>query len=98
VNTQKKIKTASFNTSFPALQGASVAPVIAATKNKYFYIAGIMVANQETHLMPAQVVEIVDGNNYIEETKYFLPMGKAINSIIVTQVVEGLGVKIEYVE
>ena len=71
--------------------------MIAATKNKNFFIAGIMVANQETHLMPAQVVEIVDGNNYVEETKYFLPMAKAINSTIVTQVVEGLEVEIEYV-
>jgi len=67
----EKVKTPCFNTSFPALQGASGAPVIAKTKNKNFYIASMIVANQETHLLPAQIVEIVDGNNYIEKTSYF---------------------------
>lgn len=94
----EKVKTPCFNTSFPALQGASGAPVIATSKNKNFYIAGMIVANQETHLMPAQVVEIVDGNDYIEETKYFLPMGKGINSSLIIQAIKGLGVEIEYVE
>lgn len=94
----EKIKTPCFNTSFPALQGASGAPVIAHTKNKNFYVAGMLVANQETHLLPAQVVKIVDGENYVEETSYYLPMGKGINSLLITQVIEGLGVKIEYVE
>lgn len=94
----EKVKTPCFNTSFPALQGASGAPVIAHTKNKNFYIAGMIVANQETHLLPAQVVEIVDGENYIEETRYYLPMGKGINASLITQVIEGLGVEIEYVE
>ena len=94
----EKVKTPCFNTSFPALQGASGAPVIANTKNKNFYIAGMIVANQETHLLPAQIVEIVDGENYIEETRYFLPMGKGVNSSLITQAIEGLGIEIQYVE
>lgn len=94
----EKIKTPSFNTSFPALQGASGAPVLSATKNKNFYIAGIIVANQETHLMPAQIVEIVDGNNYLEKTSYFLPMGKAINANLVAKIVEDFDIQVEYVE
>ena len=94
----EKVKTPCFNTSFPALQGASGAPVIAHTKRKNFYIAGMVVANQETHLLPAQVVEILDGENYIEETKYYLPMGKGINSSLITKAIEGLGVEIEYIE
>ncbi len=94
----EKVKTPSFNTSFPALQGASGAPVLAATKNKHFYIAGIMVANQETHLIPAQILEVTDGNKYMEKTKYFLPMGKAINASLVAPIIEGLDLKIEYVE
>ncbi|GBE07813.1 hypothetical protein BMS3Abin11_00930 [bacterium BMS3Abin11] len=94
----EKVKTQCFNTSFPALQGASGAPVIAHTQNKNFYIAGIMVANQETHLMPAQVVKIEDGESYIEETSYFLPTGKGINSSLIIQVIEELGVEIEYVD
>jgi hypothetical protein len=94
----EKIKTPSFNTSFPALQGASGAPVISATNNKNFFIAGILVANQETHLLPAQVVEIVDGPEYLEQTSYFLPMGKAINASLISQVVEQYNVEFEYVE
>jgi len=94
----EKSKVPSFNTSFPALQGASGAPIISSTKNKNFYIAGIMVANQETHLLPAQIVEIVDGNDYMEQTSYFLPMGKAINSSLVTKVIEEFKIKIEYVD
>lgn len=94
---EKKV-TPAFNTSFPALQGASGAPVLAGTKNKNFYIAGILVANQETHLLPAQLVQIVDGEDYIEETSYFLPMGKAISSTLLTKLIQGLGIKIEFVE
>jgi hypothetical protein len=81
-----------------SIAGASGAPVIAHTKNKNFYIAGMIVANQETHLLPAQVVEIVDGENYLEETRYYLPMGKGINASLIAQVIEGLGVEIEYVD
>lgn len=94
----EKTKTPCFNTSFPALQGASGAPVISATKGKDFYIAGIIVANQETHLMPAQIVEVVDGNDFLEQISYFLPMGKAINASLVVQVIESLDINIEYVE
>jgi hypothetical protein len=94
----EKIKTPCFNTSFPALKGASGAPVIAHTENRNFYIAGMMVANQETHLLPAQVVKIIDGENYIEETSYFLQMGKGINSSLIKQIIESLGIEVEYVE
>ena len=48
--------------------------------------------------MPAQVVEIVDGNDYYEETRYFLPMGKGINSSLITQAIKEMGVEIDRFE
>ena len=47
----EKVKTASYLTSFPALQGASGAPLIAATlSKKSFAVVGVTVANVEMHL------------------------------------------------
>lgn len=51
--------TPSLDTSFPALQGASGAPVLRAHD---FTVVGMLVANYERHLLPAQVVKIETNN------------------------------------
>lgn len=85
--------TASLLTSFPALQGASGAPVLTAVKApKQFAVAGMLVANAQRHLLPAQVVTIHDGPSYSETTSYFLPFGKAVSWAVLTQCLEGMRV------
>ena len=60
-------------TSFPALQGASGAPLIF---DLSYDLCGMMVANYERHLLPAQIVR-VDGET--EEVRYFMPFGVALS-------------------
>lgn len=93
------IKTPSFLTSFPALQGASGAPILAATDSrKSLAVVGVTVANVETHLLPAQVVRIQDGDAYREETSYFLPYGKALARSVIARCLEGMGIPFTYAE
>ena len=68
------------DTSFPALQGASGAPII---RSKDFVVVGMLVANHERHLIPAQTVHIKVDESETEETKYFLPTGKALEGAII---------------
>jgi hypothetical protein len=91
------VPTPSFIVSFPALQGASGAPVVAHTKNKNFYVAGLMVANLERHLLPAQILRIEDSSG-TEETIYFLPLGKAIDARVIKEFILGLGKEPDIVE
>ncbi|HZF28579.1 MAG TPA: serine protease [Gammaproteobacteria bacterium] len=72
--------TAALQVSFPALQGASGAPVLTVNSEGEFVVAGVLVANLEQELLPAQIVRIEEPGKYVEETKYFLPHGKAIDS------------------
>lgn len=66
-------------TSFPALQGASGAPILVKTKPRRTMAAvGMMLANFERHLMPAQVLSIDHGDGEKEEVRYYLPHGKAL--------------------
>lgn len=89
----ERIATASLLTSYPALQGASGAPVISASQNKkQFSVAGMLVANAERHLLPAQVVKIEDGAEYRETTSYFLPYGKAISWSVLAECLRGMAV------
>lgn len=90
--------TPSFLTSFPALQGASGAPVIASTKDKQLFVAGMIVANKETHLLPAQIVEVQDGSEFTEKISYFLPLGKAINASLLVSFLQGLNIDLDMVE
>jgi hypothetical protein len=90
--------TPSFVTSFPALQGASGAPVMASTTNKQIFVAGMMVANKESRLLPAQIVKVQDGNEFTEEISYFLPMGKAINATLLVTILKDLNLDIDIVE
>jgi hypothetical protein len=70
------------DTSFPALQGASGAPVV---RNSDFAVVGMLVANHERHLVPAQVVRIDGQTNEVEETRYFLPIGKALEAELILE-------------
>ena len=54
-NFPETVPTPSLLTSFPALQGASGAPVILSHN---FAVIGILMANFERHLLPAQVVRV----------------------------------------
>ena len=66
--------------SFPALKGASGAPVIAELRHPNpGAVVGLLVANMERHLMPAQVERIEDETGVTEERRYFLPLGLAIS-------------------
>jgi hypothetical protein len=77
-----------FDTSFPALQGASVAPVLRASD---LTVVGMLVANVERHLMPAQVIRVADGADSYEEIKYFMPFGHAIGGREVARVIHAFG-------
>lgn len=64
--------------SFPALKGASGAPVIDCQPP--FKLWGIITANIGYELIPAHVESIVDDSgNISEETKFYLPQALAIN-------------------
>lgn len=82
------IPTPSFDLSFPALQGASGAPVL---RNSDWAVVGMLVANVERHLMPAQVVRIdLDGTGH-EEVAYFLPTGQAIEASLIADYLDEIG-------
>ena len=64
--------------SFPALKGASGAPIMANDGN--YAVLGIVVGNVEHELLPVQIETILtDANDLLEERKYMLPQGIAIN-------------------
>lgn len=64
--------------SFPALKGASGAPVL--SWNPPFRLWGIVKANIGHELMPAQVEKVVDEKGELsEETKFYLPQALAIH-------------------
>lgn len=66
--------------SFPPLRGASGASVVAELRHPQpGAVVGLLVANVERHLMPAQVERIEDDTGVIEERRYFLPLGLAIS-------------------
>ncbi len=61
--------------SFPALKGASGAPVITEDEGM---VVGMVVANVERELLPAQVLTVM-GRENTETTTYFLPIGLALS-------------------
>lgn len=64
--------------SFPALRGASGSPIIDASHG--FKLWGIVVANVNHHLLPAQIINVLDEKNEIyEETSFMLPQGLAVH-------------------
>lgn len=66
-----------FDTSFPALQGASGAPVLT---QPGFSVVGMLVGNVQRHLIPAQVARIEEMDSVIEEIRYLLPFGQALEA------------------
>jgi hypothetical protein len=65
--------------SFPALRGASGAPVISIDGDQ-FNLQGVIIANVSYHLLPAQVETVLDEKNEVlEETKFMLPQALAVN-------------------
>jgi hypothetical protein len=79
-------KTPAFDTSFPALQGASGAPVIALRPG--CPVVGLIVSNVESNPIPAQTIRIGDGE---EEIKYFLPNGHGIAAEVILDFVSSIG-------
>jgi V8-like Glu-specific endopeptidase len=65
--------------SFSALKGASGSPVL--SNDAKFELQGIIIANVNYHLLPAQLTSVLDHNNEIyEETSFMLPQALAVNS------------------
>ena len=83
--------TPSLDTSLPALQGASDSPVPRAHD---FTVVGMLVANHERHLRPAHVVRIETNNEAVEETRYFLPVGKAIEAHFILEVLDQMEISV----
>lgn len=70
--------------SYPALKGASGAPVF---REDALDVIGVIVANIERELMPAQVLRAVrDDGEPIEEIRYFLPNALAVSSIHLVEI------------
>ena len=63
--------------SFPALRGASGAPVVSMVNEVVLW--GIIVANTSYHLLSAQIEKVAEGDTTIEEIKYLLPQAIAVN-------------------
>jgi len=95
----EKVKTPCFLMSFPALQGASGAPLLSGTASKKsIAVVGMTVGNVEKHLLPAQVVTIRDGKDFEESISYFLPFGRALARSLLATELEKLGVEFRYAE
>lgn len=84
-----------FDTSFPALKGASGAPVIALRKE--FPIVGIALANVLNNLRPVQTVRVTEGKNFEETTHYYLPTGQALQSRAIIEFLRSLGLDPEVI-
>lgn len=84
-----RTESPTWETSFPALQGASGAPVVAFRGGG---VVGMLVANHERHLLPAQVLRIETGDGATEEVKYFLPHGIAIRAAAIGEFLLELGI------
>jgi|CXWL01.1.fsa_nt_gi S1-C subfamily serine protease len=63
--------------SFPALRGASGAPVLS---NGEYRLRGILVANHAYHLLPTQIESVYNAVGTVEETtRFMMPMGIAVH-------------------
>lgn len=77
-------------TSFPALQGASGAPVL---RSPDLAVVGMLLANREKHLLPAQVVRVEEADGVVEEVRYFLPFGYGYAATMIGLVLVGAGIE-----
>ncbi len=80
--------------SFPALKGASGAPIVIAEGESAGTVIGMVLGNLERHLLPAQV-EKVEGETGepTETTYYFLPHGYALGWQHLREFMEAVGTK-----
>jgi hypothetical protein len=74
--------TGCLDLSFPALKGASGAPVIDESTG---LVLGMIVANIERHLMPAQMERTIRSDSTIDEVRYFAPYAQAIMALHLRQ-------------
>ena len=73
--------------SFPALKGASGAPILS---NTNFELWGVIKANVGYELLPAQIESIFDESGIVEEqTKFYLPQALAVNVTVVREFLLG---------
>lgn len=75
-NFPEPVPTQCLNLSFPALKGASGAPV---KVEQTGLVVGMIVGNIEEELLPAQIERIFTKDGCIEERKYLLPMARSIS-------------------
>lgn len=66
-----RIATPCFLTSFPALAGASGAPVM----DENFNVVGMIVGNADLDSQPAKITRVVEPDGVSEEVRYVLPYG-----------------------
>ena len=71
--------------SYPALSGASGAPVFTLSNRT---VVGVMVANWARELLPAHILRTFsESGEVIEEEKYFLPNGLAVSFPAIHEIV-----------
>jgi hypothetical protein len=81
------IPTFYMDLSFPALKGASGAPVIVEIGGS---VIGMVLGNIERELLPAQIERVTQDGSHIEEIKYFLPAGQAISWVHLVHFVKSI--------
>lgn len=75
--------TDALEVSFPALRGASGAPLLT---NDGFVVIGMLVGNMSYHLLPSQVETAIDENGkVVEEVKFMLPVAVAAHANSIKQ-------------
>ncbi len=66
--------------SFPALKGASGAPIVVGEGDKAGQVIGMILANVERHLLPAQIETITSEDGQSAESRYYyLPRAYALS-------------------
>lgn len=73
--------------SFPALRGASGAPILS---SEHLKVYGVIIANIDYHLIPAMVEATMDDKGEMsDEIKYMLPQGIAVHVKHLRNLLEG---------
>jgi len=89
----ESIPTQCLELSFPALKGASGALVLVEHGGS---VIGMIVQNIGHELLPAQIETVTEAGQYTEEIKYFLPSGKAISWVHLTEFVNSVRKQLKY--
>jgi len=78
--------------SFPALKGASGAPIIAWPLGFPLKVVGLIIGNVSRELVPAQLERVVERGQVIEEIKYVVPIGLALSWYHIRGFLQSLGI------